>query len=464
MTDGKLNRRKLLALVGTTGVGAASLRAYLDRTPGGGPGTSDTGAETSTPRTPGGQDPTADGKQTQTDDPSIADIREHGAKIDGETNDAPAIREALDDVPPDGEVLLPPGDILIDTPGDVWGAISLTAEHRNVTIRGSVDDGTRTTLHMAPNQDHVHYAFHITGDSLKPGDEISIRNITIDLHSAEQDTVGTAIRTNGASGTFTLRNCRVVSTRNSAVKMVGGMNGDIQHCAFEDNGVVAYGHAISPNQARGETTTTIRDVFCTNQRGVSIDVGKGRSGDKQSVHIERCVLKNSIGGIKINPTAAAVTITNTQILGGDSTTIPVKMNPYDFYMGTVRLDNVLIDGGGWPGIDFPNDTSLELHDVAIKNVDKNNENRGRDRGGIRTDELDFGSSGRISIHNVGVNNNGPALKIFEGTGSIDEVRHDGTSGLGQTEGVTVHSDKRGDPPLEPDFPTEEQVGLVDHSM
>ncbi|MBV0902727.1 glycosyl hydrolase family 28-related protein [Haloarcula salina] len=461
MSDGRLDRRKLLALLGATGVGTVALRAYSDGDPTGEPVPA---SETPTPRPAGERSRTPDGPQAQTEEPSVVDIRRYGARVDGQTDDTPAIRRALDAVHPGGVLQLPPGDILIDTPEDVRAAISLTDDHRNVTIRGSVDGETRSTLHMAPNQDHVHYAFRITGDSLEANDEIAIRNLTIDLHSPRQDTVGTAIRTNGANGTFTLRNCRIVRTRNSGVKMVGGMNGDIRNCRFEENGVVAYGHAISPKQSRRKTTTTIKNVFCTNQRGVSIDVGEGRSGDRQTVHIERCVLKDSIGGIKINPTAAAVTIRNTQILGGESTTIPVKMNPYDFYMGSVELDNVLIDGGGWPGIDFPNATALELHDVAIKNVDKNNESRGRDRGGIRTDELDFGSSGRISIHNVGVNNEGPALKIFEGSGSIDEVRHDGTGGLGRTEGVTVHADRRGGPPIEPDVPTESEVGLVDHSM
>ncbi|WP_424005015.1 glycosyl hydrolase family 28-related protein (plasmid) [Haloarcula salina] len=462
MLDERLNRRKLLALIGATGVGTVAFRAYSD---GGRSRESGPRSETPTPQaTDEPRSSTPDSRQSQTDDPSVVDIRQFGARVDGQTDDTPAIRRALDAVHPGGILQFPPGDIVIDSPEDVRAAISLTDQHRNVTIRGSVDGETRSTLHMAPNQEHVHYAFHVTGDGLKASDEISIRNVTIDLHSEQQDTVGTAIRTNGSNGTFSLRNCRIMRTRNSGIKMVGGMDGDIQDCRFEDNGVVAYGHAISPKQATRKTTTTIRNVVCTNQRGVSIDVGKGRNGDKQTVHIEQCVLKDSIGGIKINPTAAAVTIKNTQILGGESTTIPVKMNPYDYYMGTVELDNVLIDGGGWPGIDFPNATALELHDVAIKNVDKNNESRGRDRGGIRTDELDFGSSGRISIHNVGVNNEGPALKIFEGSGSIAEVRHDGTGGLGQTEGVTVRADRQGEPPLEPDIPTESEVGLADHSV
>jgi hypothetical protein len=128
-------------------------------------------------------------------------------------------------------------------------------------------------------------------------------------------------------------------------------------------------------------------------------------------------------------------------------------------MGEVILDNVSIDGGGWPGIDFSNPTSSKINDVAIKNVDKNNIERGTDRGGIRTDEVDFGSSGRISIHNVGVNNEGPALKIFQGSGTIEEVRHDGTSGLGQLGGLTVENTRQTGPPIDRRVPSESDVGL-----
>jgi hypothetical protein len=279
----------------------------------------------------------------------------------------------------------------------------------------------------------------------------------VDITSEEQDTVRTDIKTNSTDGSLKMRNCRVTSTRNAGVKLVGGMDGDIQNCDFKDNGGDAYAHAISPNQSRGKTKTVIKNVYCENQKGASIDVGVGKDRDNQTVIIEDCIFKNSFSGVKINPTAISVTIRNTSIIV--SREIPVKMNPYEIHMGEVTLDNLLIDGGGWPGIDFPNPTNLDIQAVAIKNVDKNNIERENTRGGIRTDEVDFGSSGRISIHNVGKNNDAPALKLFEGSGSIEEVQYNGTSGLGQTGGVNVLRNINTDQPIEPDVPSESDVGL-----
>jgi hypothetical protein len=177
----------------------------------------------------------------------------------------------------------------------------------------------------------------------------------------------------------------------------------------------------------------------------------------QTVTVDRCVLENSMGGIKVDPTAASVTIKHTQLLGDGSTRIPVKMNPFDFRMGEITLDNVLIDQGGWPGIDFPNAATLTLRDVAILNVDKDDTERGIARGGIRTEDLDFGDSGRVSIHSVGANEDGPALNVFDGAGSIEEVIHGRTGGLGRTEGVTVRKESSGSP-LTPDVATMSEVG------
>jgi hypothetical protein len=447
MTDQPINRRKLLTALGIGGVGVLSYAAYSGRSRNTDPESSGSGENAES--------------ETDGSSPYVADVRAYGAAVDGRTNDAEAIQEAADDVAPDGVVALPPGDLLIDTPEDERGAITLGTAHRNVSFIGTGGTGSETTLRMAPGKTSVHYAFHVAPGSMSPDDTIELSNLSIDLNAPEQDGVGTGIRTNGADGTFRMRNCSIRSTRNGGLRMVGGMDGDIRYCSFEDNGVEASAHAISTNQADRETTTLIRHVFCANQQGVSIDVGVGADErtDLQTVVIDRCVLRDSFGGVKVNPTAAVVTVRNTKLVG--MAEIPVKMNPYGVYVGEVVLDNVLIDGGGWPGVDFPNAARLTLRDVAIMNVDKDDTARGRSRGGIRTGDLDFGSSGRVSVHNVGADNDGPALKIFDGAGSIQEVIHGGTGGLGRTEGVTVETETSGDP-LEPTVPDRDAVGLRRH--
>ena len=471
MSDSQLTRRKLLAMLGVTGAGALSYSLFerfrgrnTRALPSDGGSSTPTGTVTDRPQ----RQHTARGEGTPGDPnspdgfdglpPDVVDVREFGAAADGVTDDTAAIRDALDAIAPAGVVLLPPGEILIDSTESAPSALTLEEAHRNVAIVGSGAGDRRTRLLMAPGQEEVHYAIHVTAESMRADDEVMLSNLAIDLNASEQSGVGTAIRTEGAKGTFVMQDCHVTSTRNSGVQLAGGMDADIRYCSFEHNGVDAYGHAISPNQTNRETATTIRNVYCADQRGVSIDVGTDPDTDKQDVTIERCVLKNSMGGLKVDPTSATVSVSNTAILGDERTRIPVKMNPFDFYVGEVRLDNVLIEGGGWPGIDFPNASTLHLRDVAIKNVDNWNEERGIDRGGIRTENVDFGSSGRISIHDVGANNDGLALKLLDGSGSIDTVVHDGTGGLGKTEGVTINEENDGGDPLEPDVPSESEVG------
>ncbi len=457
MPDKQLTRRSLLAALGISGTGIglyaidSSSRGENRNQPSDGDDNSPTPSPSpSTDSSPNDQTP------QQQETPVVADVVEYGASVDGETDDTAAIKRAIDAAAPDGIVEFPPGEVLISPQRDLPGAITLDQRQQNVTLRGPEQETAR--LVMAPGQDGVHYGLHITPRTGSEDDEIRLEHLTIDLNSDKQSGVGTAIRTNGADGQLAMRDCVVTSTRNSGVKMVGGMDADIRYCTFKDNGDESYAHAITPNQTAQKTQTVIKNVYCTNQRGVSIDVGSDENKDLQTVRVEECIIKNSFGALKVDPTAASVSVTNTQMLGDAETRIPVKMNPFDFYMADIRLDNVLIDGGGWPGLDLPNRSTLQLNEVAIKNVDKNNVERGNDRGGIRTEKLDFGTSGRISIHNVGTDNSGPALKIFEGSGSIDEVIHDGTGGLGRNDGVTVARETQGGDPLEPDVVSESDVG------
>ncbi|MUV56495.1 hypothetical protein [Halogeometricum sp. CBA1124] len=83
--------------------------------------------------------------------------------------------------------------------------------------------------------------------------------------------------------------------------------------------------------------------------------------------------------------------------------------------------------------------------------------RGRDRGGIFTRKIDFGSSGRVSIHNVGQNNNSIALNIEEAAGSIDELVYNDVGDFGTADGVEVKNRVRGDP-IQPDVVSVDDVG------
>jgi hypothetical protein len=353
---------------------------------------------------------------------------------------------------------MPPGTIHIDGTNTEGEAIRLGAEHADVTIRGADPADGETRLVLAPGHQTVHSAIYIRTDPGESVGTVRLERLTIDGNKSEQGpNPGLGVRTE-AEGEFVMRDCVVTGWQNTGVQLNGGMRGDIRYCHFYDNGLRSNGgHDISPNQARHPAETVISHVLCENSGGVSIDVGQNDDARLQTVLVERCVLRNSPGSLKISTENKLTTVRNTQMLGDDSTTIPVKVNPTDVTIDDLVLDNVLIDGGGWPGIDLPCPGRLQLNEVALKNIDQDNESRGRDRGGIFTRKIDFGSSGRVSIHNVGQDNNSIALNVEEAAGSIDELVYNDVGDFGTADGVEVKNRVRGDP-LQPDVVSVDDVG------
>ncbi|MDS0294290.1 right-handed parallel beta-helix repeat-containing protein [Halogeometricum luteum] len=397
---------------------------------------------------------------TETDEqvPEGEDIRDYGAAIDGQTNDAPAIMRAVRAASPGGVVYLPPGNILLDARDTDSKAIRLNASNRNVTLRGAGPESGETRLVLAPGHEGVHSAVYIGTDPGNSVGTVRLERLTIVGNKRNQGVnPGLGVRTE-AEGTLIMRDCHVTSWLNAGVKLSGGMDADIQYCEFSDNGMRSNGgHDISPNQVRRQSETVIRRCHCHNSGGASVDVGQTADTELQTVLIDECILENSLASLKLSTQNKLTTVRRTQMLGGDATTIPVKVNPTDISIDDLVLEDVLIDGGGWPGIDLPCPGRLRLDNVAIMNVDQNNRQRGQDRGGIFTRDIDFRDSGRISIHNVGRNNESIALNIEDGAGSIAELVYGNVSGVGKSQGVDVKQTTRGEP-LEPNVVARENVG------
>ncbi|SFR67327.1 right-handed parallel beta-helix repeat-containing protein [Halogeometricum limi] len=449
MTEREITRREALAAIVATVVGVVGIAVAFflpdDDTPPR-PGTETPGPSTST-----------EGPTTEPG-PAYEDIRDYGAAVDGKTDDTGAILRAIEAASPGGIVQMPPGTISIsgiDTDGK---AIRLGPENANLTLRGAGPGSDGTRLVLAEGHEGVHGAITIESKPNESLGTVRFENFAVDGQKGKQgENPGLGIHTE-AEGTFVMRDCHVTSWRNAGLKLSGGMDADIRYCRFDNNGLLSNGgHDISPNQSRRPTNTVIKRVLCSNSGGVSIDVGQNNDANLQTVLVERCVLLDSRGSLKISTENNSTTVRHTLMRGDDGTTIPVKVNPTDVSIDDVTLDNVLIDGGGWPGIDFPCPGRLHLNEVAIKNIDQNNQERGRDRGGIYTRKIDFGDSGRVSLHNIGQNDDSIGLNIKEGGGSIAEVVYGGLEDLGITEGVEIQKRTRG-APLEPDVPSEDDVG------
>ena len=450
MTDREISRREALAAIVAAVVGAIALAISLlappDRKP---PGPQ---TPTETPAAP------ETGQPTATEVPPGEDIRDYGATVDGTTDDTAAILRAVDAASPGGTVYLPAGDILVSGFESDGKAIQLDASNADLTITGAGAGDGGTTLNFAGGHEGVHGAIDIRTDRGESIGTVRLEKFAVVGNKSEQgQNPGIGIHTE-ANGEFVMRDCRVSSWRNAGLKLSGAMKADVQYCSFDNNGLRSNGgHDISPNQAWEPTETLVKHVLCTNSGGVSIDVGQDNDAQLQTVLIDRCVLKDSRGSLKLSTENKSTTVRNTQMLGNENTTIPVKVNPTDVSIDDLALDNVLIDGGGWPGIDLPCPGRLRLDDVAIKNIDQDNVERGRDRGGIYTRGIGFGSSGRVSLHNIGRNNDSIVLNIEGGAGVIGEVVYGNAEELGTTQGVEIAQSRQGEP-LDPDVVHESEVG------
>jgi len=387
----------------------------------------------------------------------MVNVTDHGAAGDGSTDDTQAIREAANEAAPDGRVYFPSGTYLVGS----------NARHAfRYPDDGSWDDLTwegenfqNTTLMLAGSKDRYHSIFNLYIDSSITG--ATFRQLTMDGQQLKQDgRPGLAIKTGdkggGINGKVTVEDCHITNFVANGIAAEQG-TWEVRNCKFSNIGERDHqlegiaSHAISifcPD-------FTIENSCFENIWGVDLDISTtGLSG--HDVTVNRCVSVGSQevwdGFLKVNPGNEVCRVQNTKILGHSS--LVIKSNPQDSSIGRVELDNVLIDGAAWTGVDFPAPGTLSVDQVAIKNVN-NDDRRG---GGFYTNGMSLDNSGKISVHNVGSNNDQPAMLLRDGSGSIQEVIHGGTSGLGDTDGVNIQNEDQGGSPLQPEVPDKADVG------
>lgn len=383
----------------------------------------------------------------------VKKVTDFGAVGDGSTDDTQAIRKAADAAGPGGTVYFPEGTYLVGSSNRVPFYYPNDGSWNGLTWQGAGAHSVTILMDGGWNKAHMVFRLESSGT---PVTDATFQGLTIDGNKQNQgsNAVGLCILTD-ARGLFKMRDCVVKNAYNAGLKLTGDMDADIQYCEFANNGYPSNGgHAISPNQTSA-TNTQIKWTLCRDQGGVDIDVGQDKPGvDWQTVSIERCVLRDSYrGSLKLSPENALTTVRNTQMLGNSNTEMPVKENPDDVPVGTVVLDDVLIDGACWAGIYMPVPGQMELYDVAIKNVNADD----RVCGGFFIDGMNL-TGGTVSVHNVGPNADGDAVHFADASGSIEKLVYGGTSAPSNWRDQGVIKQAVSGAPLQPDVAQEAEVG------
>lgn len=403
----------------------------------------------------------------------VQDVTDFGAVGDSTTNDTQAIRDAADAAGPGGTVYFPAGTYLVGEDsrqpltypsGGDWDGLNWQGESHETT-----------TLKMAGGQPDSFFMWRGKSSAGSIVDA-TFRQLDINMNKQNQpvDEPSHAILVNQGSGTLKMRDCIVRNSNAGGVKVSGDtLDLDIEHCEFRDIGRPDNrynGHAINPNYGSSATCDVRRTLF-ENTIASDIDVGDDTDADYVTCTIHRCYSEGSPVLVKLDPANAKTTVSNTKFVAG-SGGVPsagVKSNNNTAECGSIELDNVEIVGPtDGPGIKLggatnvssePSHSQFLMQTVRIKDVDNNDEYSA----GIHAEGTDIGSSGTISVHDVGPSNEGDALQFtsYGGqmpSGSLNEVRHAGTSGLGKTEGISVGSNVAGGEATSPDVPSKSDVG------
>lgn len=402
----------------------------------------------------------------------VENVTDYGAAGDGTTDDTQAIRDAADAAGPGGTVYFPSGTYLVGSnsrqpflypSGGGWDGLTWEGE-----------DNLNTTIKMAGGQPDSFFMWR--GNSRGgPIVDATFRQLDINMNKQNQPSgePSHAILINQGSGFLKMRDCVVRNSNAGGVRVNGDtVQLDIEHCAFKDIGRPDNqynGHAINPN-FDSTNTCDIRWTLFENTIASDIDVGSDQDADYVTCTIHRCYSEGSPVFVKLDPANAKTTVSNSKFVAGSGgvQSAGIKSNNNNAQCGALELDNVAIIGPtGKAGIDLGSATDVSdgalskflMQTVHIEDVD-NDDERG---GGIHAEGTDIGSSGTISVQQVGPSNDSGALNFtsYGGktpSGSLNEVRHAGTSGIGKTEGISIGSNIAGGTAVSPDVPSKSDVG------
>lgn len=485
MTDWEFDRRDFLKIAG--GGAAVSLGAALGirelsddqsseestSTPSASPAPTATATPGEQTATPAETATATDQSPTPSDSPEQVDIRDFGAKVDGETDDTQAILEALDAVEPGGTVVLPPGTIRISPQNNGYdpttsrAAIPIRRPDDGITIEGKHATPSSTHLVMGPGHEDNHKGIRIPPDaSSDSGDDhsgLTIRNLTLDGRWWEQQPGsdkfpnGFAADIRGESRDVTFENCIVKNwATNGGLMAAPGIR--VKNCEFVRNG---YGKAQFGKNGHGFNVRTdgrsgrviAENCLFLNNVGDGIDARAGK------VTIRRCVFKGNGYGIKLKQKTEDVLMEHCRMV--DSGRMHIRCVPTgEEGTGRLRLNSVVFDGSPWPAIHLnKRPGTFEGDNILVKNA---NTEQAKDSGVFIDADSSAGDRsvdvGTLSVHNV----NGSALEFRHADGTIETLNHSSTDGPGDSDDVEIGTINNSDP-ISVETPSWEEVGRLSKS-
>lgn len=363
----------------------------------------------------------------------VFDIRDYGAAVDGQTDDSDAIMKAFDAAAPSGTVYFPAGDILIGSSSRI--GLGLQADHNALTLEGAGYDQTRIV--MAGGHDKVHFGIDARVSSAV--DSLSFRDLTLDGNGLAQDNrIGIGVEVENVGVIDAQRTVFANWGTNGVVNRTADATFD--YCTFDGNGQRAAedgyaGHGVVVLTESGVKTVANHCLF-QRQTGQAMNNDGGDNGLTGGwMEMRDCAVVDGGGMVKYDQSNERTAIINSR--ASNMKLMGIKNNPGDGG-GTLYLDNVLIENCGWPGIDLPATGTVTGDMLEVRNVSTEDN---RNAGLYSSDGLEW-NFGRVSIHET----SGDAVKLYESSGSIDEVVYGSTPGsLGPTSGVSVASSGQGDP-------------------
>lgn len=378
------------------------------------------------------------------------DVTDYGATPGDGSDDTTAIRSAANEAAPSGTVYFPSGTYVVGSSNRLPLDFPEDGRWDDLTWKGN--DYSDTTIRLAGNQSRFHSIWNVTPST--PITNVTIEQLTIDGNGRNQDySIGVGVHADDIQGTTRIVDCRFVDWATNGITCDTG-DLIINHCEFERCGHAANrlsgraGHAFALNT---HGTVRVENTLFQDMIGTDGDVSTGSGA---TLTMDRCIGKGRTqysALLKVNPGPSDVTV--RRCMSQDRGTMAFKSNPQSEDIGSIRLDNVLVDGSDRPALDFPAPGTITVVDCAFKNVDRS-DMRGV---GVYTDGIDWASSGAFSVHNVGSENNGEAVSIRNGSGSISEIAYGGVSGVGSAAGTTLESTTQSEP-LSPDIPSEMEIG------
>jgi hypothetical protein len=383
----------------------------------------------------------------------VVDIRDHGAAVDGTTDDTEAINQAIAAAAPDGTVALPEGDILIGKYNRI--PIRLTEDEGGLTFEGA--GPTKTRLLMAGGQTDTHFGIYVKPSSGAAVSGLRFKNFTLDGQGLKQNySIGLGIEvkdTGGPDQPVEIRNCVVRDWAVNGIKL-RAPGGRIYDSTISLNGrkreadTGQDGHGIDSSLDTDTSDEVVIDgCLIQGNTGAGADNGGGKMTIRNSV-IDDCGY-----AVKQNDDTVRQVIENTRI--SNIRTEPGIYNiPPDQVGGTLVLNTVVIEDVQWSGIDLPAAGKVVGDRLVIRRTNLGNNQAA---GFMIRDEGRELNLGEVSVTDtVG----GSGVYFQNCSGSIDRLVHSGNDGgLGPTSGVSISSVETGNA-LDVTVPTIDQVGAT----